>query len=68
MQFAVQYEHRASTELKRMDVINAFVEHVPKVRHSWTRRKISHKCKYGSDRASVRGSSMQHIGDGVRMH
>lgn len=33
MQFAVQYEHRASTELKRMDVINAFVEHVPKVRH-----------------------------------
>lgn len=32
MQFAVQYEHRASTDLKRMDVINAFVEHVPKVR------------------------------------
>jgi hypothetical protein len=32
VQFAVQYEHRASTDIKRMDVINAFVEHVPKVR------------------------------------
>lgn len=32
VQFAVEFEHRASKTMKRMDVINAFVDHVPKVR------------------------------------
>ena len=31
VRFAVQYEHRASVELKRMDVINAVVDQIPQV-------------------------------------
>ena len=31
-QFAVQYEHRASVKLERIDVINAFVDIIPTVR------------------------------------
>ena len=30
-QFAVEYEHRASVKLDRMDVINAFVDNIPTV-------------------------------------
>lgn len=32
LQFAVQYEHRASVKLERMDVINSFVDNIPTVR------------------------------------
>lgn len=31
MQYAVDYEHRSSDKMDRLSVINAFVDHVPKV-------------------------------------
>ena len=36
VRFAVAYEHRASVELKRMDVINAIVDQIPQVRIYFT--------------------------------
>jgi tRNA acetyltransferase TAN1 len=46
VRFAVAYEHRASKEFERMDVINAVVNQIPQVMRSARLQLFSFSCSF----------------------